>query len=84
MLPVYLGSGLKWAGTAQLKPMSDKSSLPFLGLTSELGQLLKVVPHLHEGVNGQEELRQGKLMHWNASSHEDMLPWLSLCKNVSL
>jgi len=60
--------------------MSDKSSLPFLGLTNELGQLLKVVPHLHEGVNGQEELRKGKLMHWNALSHDDMLPWLSLAK----
>ena len=60
--------------------MSDKSSLPFLGLTNELGQLLKVVPHLHEGVNGQEELRKGKLMHWNALSHDDMLPWLYLAK----
>ena len=41
---------------------------------NELGQLLKVVPLLLEGVNGTEELGKGKLMHRNAVSHDDMLP----------
>ena len=33
---------------------------------------------------GKKSCEKGKLMHWNAPSHVDMLTWLSLCKNVSL
>ena len=33
---------------------------------------------------GKKSCEKGKLMQWNAPSHDDMLTWLSLCKNVSL
>ena len=33
---------------------------------------------------GKKSCEKGKSMLWNAPSHDDMLTWLSLCKNVSL